>query len=154
RLYLEGSAGALSPPGDAPGVAWCSRGGRAPRGAPRHPSRGDVRARGFPVRTRGDAAAPASDAAPMTESPRKERIMADPKKMFEGLAVALVTPFRGGALDRDALVRLTSHLAQSGVRALYPCGCTGEATSLTREERTQVIRAVVESAKGAAVIAG
>lgn len=80
--------------------------------------------------------------------------MPDPKKMFEGLAVALVTPFRGGALDRDALVRLTSHLVQSGVRALYPCGCTGEATSLTREERTQVIRTVVEAAKGAAVIAG
>jgi 4-hydroxy-tetrahydrodipicolinate synthase len=81
--------------------------------------------------------------------------MADPMTMFEGLAVALVTPFRNGALDREALGRLTTHLAESGVRAFYPCGCTGEATSLTREERIQVIRTVVEAARGrAAVIAG
>jgi len=81
--------------------------------------------------------------------------MADPKSMFEGLAVALITPFRGGAVDRDMLARLASHLVEGGVRALYPCGCTGEATSLTREERTQVIRTTVEAAQGrAAIIAG
>jgi len=81
--------------------------------------------------------------------------MADPKTMFEGLAVALITPFRGGALDREALGRLTAHLVEGGANALYPCGCTGEATSLTREERTQVIRTVVEAARGrAAVVAG
>lgn len=75
--------------------------------------------------------------------------------MFEGLGVALVTPFRNGAVDLDALARLTSHLAESQVRSFYPCGCTGEATSLTREERVKVIRTVVEAAKGrAAVIAG
>jgi 4-hydroxy-tetrahydrodipicolinate synthase len=79
----------------------------------------------------------------------------DPKTMFDGLAVALVTPFRNGAVDADALARLASHLAEAGVRTLYPCGCTGEATSLTREERTLVIRTVIEAAKGrAAVIAG
>ena len=79
----------------------------------------------------------------------------DPKSMFEGLGVALITPFREGAVDREALARLAGHLAESGVRALYPCGCTGEATSLTREERTLVIRTVIEAASGrAAVIAG
>jgi 4-hydroxy-tetrahydrodipicolinate synthase len=81
--------------------------------------------------------------------------MADPKTMFEGLAVALVTPFRNGAVDHDDLARLANHLVTGGVRALYPCGCTGEATSLTREERTQVIRTVIGAAGGrAAVIAG
>ncbi|HMI30324.1 MAG TPA: 4-hydroxy-tetrahydrodipicolinate synthase [Candidatus Limnocylindrales bacterium] len=81
--------------------------------------------------------------------------MADPKTMFEGLAVALVTPFRNGAVDHDDLARLANHLVTGGVRALYPCGCTGEATSLTREERTQVIRTVIGAARGrAAVIAG
>src|SRR5258705_386047 len=75
--------------------------------------------------------------------------------MFEGLGVALVTPFRTGDVDLDALARLTSHLAESHVRSFYPCGCTGEATSLTREERVKVIRTMVEAAKGrAAVIAG
>jgi 4-hydroxy-tetrahydrodipicolinate synthase len=81
--------------------------------------------------------------------------MTDPKTMFEGLAVALVTPSRSGALDREALGRLTTHLVEAGVTAFYPCGCTGEATSLTREERVQAIRTVVEAAGGrAAVIAG
>ena len=46
--------------------------------------------------------------------------MADPKTMFEGLAVALVTPFRNGSLDREALARLAGHLVEGGVRALYP----------------------------------
>jgi len=75
--------------------------------------------------------------------------------IFEGLGVALVTPYRKGAVDTDAAARLAEHLVERGVRALYPCGCTGEATSLTREERTKLIRAVVEAVHGkAAVIAG
>jgi 4-hydroxy-tetrahydrodipicolinate synthase len=81
--------------------------------------------------------------------------MADPKMMFEGLAVALVTPYRNGLVDRDALARITNHVIEGGTRALYPCGCTGEATSLTREEREQVIRTVIEAARGrASVIPG
>jgi 4-hydroxy-tetrahydrodipicolinate synthase len=75
--------------------------------------------------------------------------------IFEGLGVALVTPYRKGAVDTDAAARLAEHLVERGVRAIYPCGCTGEATSLTREERTKLIRAVVEAVRGkAAVIAG
>ena len=81
--------------------------------------------------------------------------MAEARSIFEGVGVALVTPFRRGAVDVDALARLAEHLVGAGVRALYPCGCTGEATSLTREERSRVIAAVVEVARGrAAVVAG
>jgi len=75
--------------------------------------------------------------------------------IFEGLGVALVTPYRKGAVDTDAAAKLAERLVERGARALYPCGCTGEATSLTREERTRLIRAVVEAVRGkAAVIAG
>ena len=75
--------------------------------------------------------------------------------IFEGLGVALVTPYRKGAVDTDAASRLAEHLVERGVRALYPCGCTGEATSLTREERSKLIRAVVEAVRGrASVVAG
>ncbi len=75
--------------------------------------------------------------------------------VFEGVGVALVTPFRDGAVDRPALARLATHLVESGVRALYPCGCTGEATSLTREERAAIITTTVEAARGrASVVAG
>ena len=77
------------------------------------------------------------------------------KDMLEGVGVALVTPFRQGAVDLAALSRLAEHLVEKGIRALYPCGCTGEATSLTKEERSRVIAAVFEAAGGkAAVIAG
>jgi 4-hydroxy-tetrahydrodipicolinate synthase len=81
--------------------------------------------------------------------------MAESRNMWEGVGVALVSPFRKGALDTEALARLTEHLAGQGVRAFYPCGCTGEATSLTREERARILAVVREAAKGkAAVIAG
>ena len=81
--------------------------------------------------------------------------MAETRNIFEGVGVALVTPFRRGAVDTDALSRLAEHLVEAGVKALYPCGCTGEATSLTREERSKVIATALEAARGrAAVIAG
>jgi 4-hydroxy-tetrahydrodipicolinate synthase len=74
---------------------------------------------------------------------------------LEGVGVAVITPFRGGAVDTDALGRLADHLIGRGVRSIYPSGCTREATSLTREERTRVVRAVVEAAAGrATVVAG
>jgi 4-hydroxy-tetrahydrodipicolinate synthase len=81
--------------------------------------------------------------------------MNESRHAFEGVGVALATPFRRGAVDLPALSRLTEHLVDKGVQAFYPCGCTGEATSLTREERSRVISAVVEATRGrAAVIAG
>jgi 4-hydroxy-tetrahydrodipicolinate synthase len=81
--------------------------------------------------------------------------MNDSRNAFEGVGVALATPFRNGEVDLPALSRLTEHLVEKGVQAFYPCGCTGEATSLTREERSRVIAAVIEAARGrAAVIAG
>lgn len=81
--------------------------------------------------------------------------MSDRSGIFEGVGVALVTPFRRGAVDREALAALAESLVARGVRSLYPCGCTGEATSLTREERATVIRTVLEVARGkASVVAG
>jgi 4-hydroxy-tetrahydrodipicolinate synthase len=81
--------------------------------------------------------------------------MSESRSIFEGVGVAIATPYRKGAVDTDALARLAEHLVARGVRALYPCGCTGEATSLTREERSLIIRTVVAAAKGkAAVVAG
>lgn len=74
------------------------------------------------------------------------------RSLFEGVGVALVTPFRDGAVDRAALGRLAGHLVDAGVHALYPCGCTGEATSLTREERAAVIETTLEAAGGRAVV--
>jgi len=75
--------------------------------------------------------------------------------MFEGVSVALVTPFRGGAVDEAALRRLTAHLIEQGVHGLFPTGCTGEAATLSTEEKERVWRLVLEEARGRAfVVAG
>ena len=54
--------------------------------------------------------------------------------MFEGLSVALVTPFRDGALDEAAAERLVDFVVRGGADVLVVAGSTGEAANLTREE--------------------
>ena len=68
--------------------------------------------------------------------------------MFEGLSVAMVTPFRGGEVDRDATARLVDHLIDGGVHGLVVSGSTGEAATCTVEERRDLWRFVKERAKG------
>jgi 4-hydroxy-tetrahydrodipicolinate synthase len=75
--------------------------------------------------------------------------------MFTGVITALVTPFRNGALDEDALRRLVNDQIAQGVDGLVPCGTTGESPTLTSEEHILVIKVVVdETRKRVPVIAG
>lgn len=75
--------------------------------------------------------------------------------MFQGMLVALVTPFRNGAVDGKALADLVEFLIDEGVDGLVPCGTTGEAATLSHTEHTEVVRQVVEVARGRVpVIAG
>jgi 4-hydroxy-tetrahydrodipicolinate synthase len=75
--------------------------------------------------------------------------------MFEGVSVALVTPFRNGSVDEPAFRNLIRRLLAQGVDGIVPTGSTGEAATLTHEERRRVVRAAVEEAKGKAfVVAG
>jgi 4-hydroxy-tetrahydrodipicolinate synthase len=75
---------------------------------------------------------------------------------FTGLGTALVTPFTSsGAVDEDAVRRLARRQVEAGVHFLVPCGTTGEAPTLSAEERRRVVRLVVEEAGGRApVLAG
>lgn len=76
-------------------------------------------------------------------------------RLFAGCTVALVTPFRDGALDEVGLQRLVEwHIAQ-GTPVLSPVGTTGESPTLTHDEHERVIAIVVEAAAGRAkVMAG
>jgi len=75
--------------------------------------------------------------------------------MFEGLTVALVTPFREGAIDWDALDRLVDHVIDGGGNGLVPAGSTGESPVLTAEEKRELFRRVRRRAAGRAfVLAG
>ena len=74
---------------------------------------------------------------------------------LEGCYPALVTPFRGGDVDEDALRALVERQIEGGVAGLVPCGTTGESVTLDDEEHGAVVRAVVEQAAGRVpVIAG
>jgi len=77
------------------------------------------------------------------------------KSVFIGCGTALVTPFRGGALDLDAFRALAARQLDAKIDALIVCGTTGEAPTLRREERASLITACVElAAHRAPVVAG
>src|SRR5713101_2428346 len=67
---------------------------------------------------------------------------------FAGVTVALVTPFRDGAVDFDGLRRLVDWHVEQGTDCLAPVGTTGESPTLDHEEHERVIAAVVERARG------
>jgi 4-hydroxy-tetrahydrodipicolinate synthase len=68
---------------------------------------------------------------------------------FTGCGTALVTPFTSsGAVDEAAVRRLARRQVEAGVHFLVPCGTTGEAPTLSPEERRRVVEIVVEEARG------
>lgn len=74
---------------------------------------------------------------------------------FNGSNVALITPFKDGKLDVEALVKLVEHQISSGTHGLVPCGTTGESPTLSHEEHLEVIEIVIEAAAGRVpIIAG
>ena len=75
--------------------------------------------------------------------------------MFTGSLTALVTPFRGGAVDTRALADLVEMQIAGGTHGLVPCGSTGESATLTHEEHLEIVRQVVRVTHGRIpVIAG
>src|SRR5690242_18483763 len=76
-----------------------------------------------------------------------------------GILTAMVTPFgAAGELDEDAAVRLMDHLLDHGSDGLVLCGTTGEAPTLSDEEKLRLIGLGVEEARrshpGATIVAG
>lgn len=75
--------------------------------------------------------------------------------MFRGAYTALVTPFRDGQVDIEALSRLIERQIQGGIDGLVPCGTTGESPTLSVEEQLRVIEVTLDVARGRVpVIAG
>ena len=67
---------------------------------------------------------------------------------FRGNMVALVTPFRNGSVDREAMIRLVDRVLAGGVSGLVPCGTTGESPTLSHGEHDGVVAMVIEAADG------
>ena len=75
--------------------------------------------------------------------------------MFEGVSVALVTPFQNGAVDEPGLRRLIRYVLDQRVDGLVMTGSTGEAATMSRAERERVWTVAREEIKGGAfLIAG
>jgi len=75
--------------------------------------------------------------------------------MFEGSAVALVTPFKKDAVDEQKLKELVEFQIAGGTRTIVPCGTTGETSTLSHEEHNRVVELTVKFvAKRARVLAG
>src|SRR5690606_32929571 len=66
---------------------------------------------------------------------------------LKGTYPALVTPFRNGEIDEEALRALVEHVIEGGVDGLVPCGTTGESVTLSDAEHRRVVSIVVEQAK-------
>jgi 4-hydroxy-tetrahydrodipicolinate synthase len=75
--------------------------------------------------------------------------------MFKGSITALITPFKNGLLDEDALRRLVEWQIAEGTHGLVPTGTTGESPTLNFDEHKRVIDVTIEVARGRVpVIAG
>jgi 4-hydroxy-tetrahydrodipicolinate synthase len=75
--------------------------------------------------------------------------------MFKGSITALITPFKNGLLDEDALRRLVEWQIAEGTHGLVPTGTTGESPTLNFDEHKRVIDITIEVARGRVpVIAG
>jgi 4-hydroxy-tetrahydrodipicolinate synthase len=64
--------------------------------------------------------------------------------MFEGSMVATVTPFIDGKLDEASLRNLLRTHVASGTSGIVPAGCTGEAATLTDDERARLLAVCLE----------
>ena len=74
---------------------------------------------------------------------------------LEGSMTALATPFRNGALDEAAYSWLVDYQVENGTSVLVPMGTTGEAVTMTAEEKARAVAVCIKANKGRAkVVAG
>jgi len=75
--------------------------------------------------------------------------------MFKGSITALITPFKNGLVDEEALRRFVDWQITEGTHGLVPTGTTGESPTLNFDEHKRVIDITIEAARGRVpVIAG
>ena len=77
------------------------------------------------------------------------------KCLFDGVGVAVVTPFKDGKIDYDSMGNLIEWHIANKTDAIIVCGTTGESATMSDEERKVTIKFVVDKVnKRIPVIAG
>ncbi|WNJ98422.1 4-hydroxy-tetrahydrodipicolinate synthase [Thalassospiraceae bacterium LMO-JJ14] len=75
--------------------------------------------------------------------------------MFKGSFVALITPFKNGAVDKSAFKSFVDWQIAEGTDGLVPVGTTGESPTLSHDEHDEVIELCIEANNGRVpVVAG
>ncbi len=67
--------------------------------------------------------------------------------MFKGSLVALITPFRDGAVDERRFQDFVDWQIAEGTHGLVPCGTTGESPTLSHAEHRRVVELCIEVAR-------
>jgi len=75
--------------------------------------------------------------------------------LFDGCGTAIATPFDENGVNLKEFERLVEDQIQNKVDAIIVCGTTGEASTMTEEEKLQTIECAVKTAHGRVpIIAG
>lgn len=79
----------------------------------------------------------------------------DSTNRFRGTGVALITPFtKDSAIDYPALNRIIDHVINGGVEYVVSMGTTGEAATLSEEERFAILDATIAHTNGRVPVVG
>ena len=77
------------------------------------------------------------------------------KPVFEGLATAIVTPFKNGTIDIPTFEMLLDTQLAANVDAIVVCGTTGESATLSAQEQLALIAHAIQYTAGRCkIIAG
>ncbi len=70
------------------------------------------------------------------------------KKFLRGSYPPVVTPFRKGAVDYDKFAELVDYQIKEGSHGILVTGTSGEPSTLTIDERAQLVKVAVDTAAG------
>ena len=70
------------------------------------------------------------------------------KVIFEGCGTAIVTPFTDTGVNFEEFRKLIEFQIENEVDAIIVCGTTGEASTMTEEEKKETIKFAINLAKG------
>ncbi len=77
------------------------------------------------------------------------------KGELKGVYPALITPFKkNGEIDIQGFRKNIDHVIEGGVSGIVPCGCTGEAATLSFDEQKRLLEAAVDQSNGRVPVIG
>lgn len=68
--------------------------------------------------------------------------------MFKGIITAIITPFREGKIDFEALAKIINYQADNRIEAIVVGGSTGEGLLLNHNQKKELLRQAIEFNQG------